>query len=95
MSIESLNMVTKGLVVICAGIVGAAVMTGCTEKSKEPFRDAPQGGRNSDPAIVVEMPDGFSNFAHKCIAPGIRGASAYKGDQNRAAVSMVADSSCK
>lgn len=77
------------------GVLLIVALTGCTEKDKEPFRDAPQGGRNGDPAVVVEMPDGFSNFAHKCIAPGIRGASAYKGDANRTAISMVQDPSCK
>lgn len=71
------------------------VLTGCSEKVKEPFRDAPQSGvRNSEPRDIIENPDGFSNLATGC-DHGNRFYVPYKGDQNRAAVAVVPnDPSC-
>lgn len=42
-------------------------LTGCGAKATEPFKDSSVSGRNSNPATVGEMPDGFSNFAYKCV----------------------------
>lgn len=53
---------------------GAVVMllgtTGCS-KLTEPLKDAPVSGRNSDPAVVGSMPDGFGNWAAKCDGPNM------------------------
>ena len=73
------------------------VLSACSSTSKvtEPFRDARVSSTNTAPAIVVEMPDGFSNFAYKCIKKGIGAAVAFHGDANRAAISLVQDPSCR
>ena len=47
------------------GVVGLFALTGCA-KANEPFKDAGTKGRNTAPAEVIEMPDGFSNVAAKC-----------------------------
>lgn len=74
--------------------LGALSLGACTEKDREPWRDAPTGERNSKPADIIEMPDGFSNAATKC-DHGNRVYIAYKGDKNRAAIAVVAnDSTC-
>lgn len=74
---------------LVASIVVIAVLGACSQKTQEPFRDAPQGeNRNSEPADIIEMPDGFSNLATKC-DHGNRIYVAFKGDQNRAAVAVV------
>ena len=45
--------------------VGSMSLTGCG-KMMEPYKDAPVQSRNTAPADVASMPDGFSNFASKC-----------------------------
>jgi len=54
---------------IAAGAIGAllltASMTGCA-KMTEPFKDAPRGGFNNEPADTITFPDGFNNVATKC-----------------------------
>lgn len=62
--------------------------TGC--KATEPFRDARVANRNDGPADVMTFPDGFSNVAGKCDGPN-RVYVAFKGDNNRAAVAVVAN----
>jgi hypothetical protein len=65
------------------------------DKVSEPYRDAPRNAStNSRPATVVEMPDGFSNLATKCLSPGIRVTVVYKGDYTYGAVSTVPDPKC-
>lgn len=84
-------MKTKLIAGFVVTLLGLSILTGCSEKTKEPFKDAPQEEeRNSDPAQVIEMPDGFSNLATKC-DHGNRIYVIYKGDDNRGAVSVVAD----
>lgn len=69
--------------------VSLQVAGACSEKQREPFRDAATTKeRNSDPATVIEFPDGFSNAASKC-DHGNRLYSAYKGDANRTALAVV------
>lgn len=42
-------------------------LSGCgASKYTEPFKDAPRGETNSDPADLITFPDGFSNAATKC-----------------------------
>lgn len=73
-----------------AVVCGVLMLAGCSDKTKEPWRDAPTSPeRNSEPASIIEMPDGFSNVATKC-DHGNRIYVAYKGDQNRAALAVVA-----
>lgn len=88
------------------GLVGgslAVVMitaAGCGDKNNEPWRDAPRDGTDGGPAMIVEMPDGFSNLATKCLMVhgryiGIRVTVAYHGDNKYGAISQVADPTCK
>lgn len=74
----------------------AFVAVGCTDKNTEPYNDAPRGGQeNSGPARVIMFPDGFSNAATKC-DHGNRVYVVYKGDANRAALSVVPhDPTCR
>lgn len=64
-------------------------------KAIEPLRDAPIGDRDDSPADVFNMPDGFSNVASKCDSHGNRIFVAFKGDDNRAAIAVIKDSTCK
>lgn len=50
-------------VVAVTAVVG---LTGCA-KATEPFKDAPVDGRDDNPARIGTMPDGFNNFAYKCV----------------------------
>lgn len=68
------------------GLLGVAIvaLTGCGTKGLEGFQDAPIGDRLNTPALVGEMPDGFSNFAAVCEGPNrvytlFHGDSAYGG----------------
>ncbi len=73
-----------------AGLAGV-LLTGCSQKAREPFRDAPTSDeRNSGAARVIEFPDGFSNMAAKCDGPNMVYV-AFKGDNNRAAVAVAAN----
>lgn len=47
-------------------VAAALLLTGCS-KAAEPFKDAHVDGRNDDPARIGTMPDGFNNFAYKCV----------------------------
>lgn len=68
---------------------------GCGDKATEQFNDAPRGENNDTPAETMSFPDGFSNVAHKCDGHGNRVYVAFKGDNNRAAIAVVAnDPSC-
>lgn len=46
-------------------VMALAFLAGCG-KATEPFRDAPRGEANDDPADILHFPDGFSNVAAKC-----------------------------
>ena len=66
------------------------IVSGCTDKSTEPYNDAPRSGHeNSGGARIGMMPDGFSNWATKC-DHGNRVYVIYKGDDNRGAIAVVA-----
>lgn len=66
------NRTTFGAVI--GGIAIAAIaLSGCFDKQVEPFKDAPTSKvRDSNPADIIEMPDGFSNVATKCDGHGHR-----------------------
>lgn len=77
-------------------IVGLTVgMSACDPigKATEPFKDAPRGSTNSDPADMITMPDGFSNIATKCV-DGIRYSVLYHADNPYGSLSTVADPTC-
>jgi hypothetical protein len=60
-----------GKLVVAAGAVVLLLgATGCS-KLTEPLKDAPVSSRNSDPAVVGSMPDGFGNWAAKCDGPNM------------------------
>ncbi|MFC0108290.1 hypothetical protein [Kibdelosporangium aridum] len=86
--------------VIHAAVVGALLLTttACDwgDKVTEPFRDASRSGvTNSDPADVIEMPNGFTNMATKC-DHGNRLYIGYHGDAPYGAVAVVpADPTCQ
>lgn len=64
-------------------------------KFTEPFRDAPVQGQDTSASLEVTQPDGFSNFAVKCISAGYAVATTYHGDEAYAAISGFADVHCK
>jgi hypothetical protein len=47
--------------------VALVFISACGEFNK----DAPAGERNTGPADIINMPDGFSNVAHKCDGPNM------------------------
>ena len=73
----------------------AVALPGCSQKYQEPFKDAPQDGKHdSTPAKIIEMPDGFSNLASKCVG-GVRYTVAYHGDHPYGAVNTLGgDNGC-
>ena len=75
-------------------ISGAALGLGGCAKYNEPFKDAPVSGRLSNPAVIGEMPDGFSNWASKCDRSGHRVFTTYHGDHPYGAIAVIADPSC-
>lgn len=84
---------------IVLGVGAVALMASLTacggDKAKEHHKDAPRTGAiNTTPATVVEMPDGFSNLATKCISPGIRGTVVFHNNAPYGAVSTVNDPTC-
>ena len=75
-----------------AVILGSAAA--CTAKSREPFKDAPVNGKHDrTPAQIIEMPDGFSNLATKCVH-GMRYTVAFHGDHAYGAITVTADPAC-
>jgi hypothetical protein len=74
-----------------AAVLATVVLSlaGCSQKAREPFRDAPTSPeRNNGPARVIEFPDGFSNMAAKCDGPNMV-YSPYKGENNRTAIAVA------
>lgn len=63
------------------------LLTGCG-KAAEPFKDAPRGETNNDPADVGRMPDGFSNYATKC-DHGNRVYVVFKSDNAYGSIAVV------
>lgn len=85
-----------GLVIL--GIVGLSVLAGCgSGKANEPFKDSGKSGRDTGPAIVGSMPDGFGNWSSKCMkgAPGIRIATLFHNDKSYGGIAMIQDPNCK
>lgn len=88
----------RTLALIAGAVVLAGSLTACdlSDKISEPFKDAPRSSKSYEgPADVITMPDGFSNAATKCIAPGVRYTSAYHGDAPYGAISVILDPACR
>lgn len=71
-----------------AAVTASMLLSSCSQKAQEPFRDAGTSGHDSGKALVIEMPDGFSNLATKCVN-GIRYTVTYHGDHAYGAVSVT------
>lgn len=92
-----MNLIVKRGVVGVAGAVAVVALTAgsCGDKMSEPYADAPVAHHDTRPAVVIDMPDGFSNLAVKCAESGhVLLVSAFHGNDNRAAVTAVPDQSC-
>lgn len=58
------------------------------DKVNEPYRDAPRGAMNDQPADTMTFPDGFSNVASKCDGTN-RIYVVFHGDAAYGAVAVV------
>lgn len=76
--------------ILFALVAVTGIMAACTDKSLEPFHDAPRGVTNDEPADIVTMPDGFSNVATKC-DHGNRVYVVFHGDGTYGSISVVPD----
>lgn len=76
-------------------LAGALILTGCSQKFTEPFRDAGRTGVVNDERVdLIENADGFTNASTKC-DHGNRLYFAYHGDGAYAAIGVVGhDLSC-
>lgn len=82
---------------VVAPLAAVLVVAGCGmggDKATEPYQDAPRSGLDNSPALIGTMPDGFSNFATKCIGD-VRVTVVYHGDSSYGAVSTVVDPQCR
>ena len=81
--------------VVFACIIAALALAGCGNKFTQPFQDAPRTGVvNSQPADIIDMPDGFNNVATKC-DHGNRLYVSYHGDGSYGFIATVAhDPTC-
>lgn len=78
-----------------AAATGLLLLSGCTDKYSEPFKDAPRGTTNNGPADIITQPDGFSNAATKC-DHGNRIYTLYHGDNKYGSIAVVpGDPTCK
>ena len=59
----------KILISIALGFVALLCLVALFACGGEANQDAQQGDRNTGPADVINMPDGFSNVASKCDGP--------------------------
>lgn len=55
------------IAIITTLIAGTLALSACGESTQ----DANTGDRNVGPADIINMPDGFSNVAHKCDGPNM------------------------
>ena len=78
-----------------AGLVAlGGLVAGCSQFDTvgEEFQDVRVEGRNSDPAMIIEMPQGYSNVAFKC--NGTTGIYVTRNDNGRAVAAVPNDSAC-
>lgn len=94
-----MNTSTKQLLIASTAltIAAALALTSCGETTE----DAPINSRDTIPADVYNMPDGFSNFATKCDRYGNRIYTIWRGNSSTGAAPYGAvavspqDPSCK
>lgn len=88
--------VTRSLAGVGVLLASALALTGC---AAEWSRDAPRAAADEiSAARVIQMPDGFSNIATKCV-DGLRYSTIYHYSSSEAggsygALSVVADPAC-
>lgn len=71
-----------------------ASLSACSSKQQEQYKDAPKGDRNNTPALIIEMPDGFSNLATKCVGD-VRYTVVFHNNSHYGSVATVVDPACK
>jgi hypothetical protein len=73
-----------------AALIAASVsLSACGwDKASEPWKDAPRGTVNDQPADVGTMPDGFSNYSTKC-DHGNRVYVIFHGDSPYGSIAVV------
>lgn len=57
--------------VLVTAIAGIAILIGVSAESCESHQDAGVGNRDVGNADLINMPDGYSNVAHKCDGPNM------------------------
>lgn len=83
-------MKTKKIALIITAGITALVLGGCGEKMVEPYQDAKRGNVNTNPADIMNFPDGFSNVSTKCDGPN-RVYVIFKGDNLYGSIAVVAN----
>ncbi len=77
---------------VTAAAIAAATLL--TVSACEWENDAPRAAVDeTSPAVVIQMPDGFSNVATKCVG-GLRYSTVYASGGAYGALSVVADPAC-
>lgn len=85
-----MNKPTLAVAVIAVAGTVLSSAVACSNKSQQPYNDAPRTAvQNDGPATVGNMPDGFSNWARKCDGPDMV-YTLYHGDGAYGAIAVVA-----
>jgi hypothetical protein len=79
----------RRLAAAVAAVAAVLAVSGCA-KATEPFKDSPVEGRNTDPAHVGSMPDGFGNWAAKCDGANMV-YTLFHSDSNYGGIAVVAN----
>jgi Na+-translocating ferredoxin:NAD+ oxidoreductase RnfG subunit len=84
------------IVAAVAAAIVAVFISGCSQKSKEPYRDAQTSNAvNGAPVDLIRNADGFSNLSTKC-DHGNRIYVVYHGNSAYGAVAVVPqDPTCR
>jgi hypothetical protein len=91
-----MNTARRRLAVV-AVVLAASTTSGCANlfenrKSERGRGDTGVAHIDGTKAWVIEMPDGFSNIATKCVWEGVRALSGTGGGKG---VAVIADPSCE
>jgi hypothetical protein len=92
-----INRKRQAIVAAMAGAaLAAGLLAGCgpTSKIAQPYDDASVSRHLTGPAEVVNMPDGFSNFADKCDGHGHRVFVVFHNDSAYGAITAINDPTC-
>jgi hypothetical protein len=66
-SVAAKPLGTAGVLIILAAFLALFLASCGSGTNNEVYSDAEVGDRDTAPAKVIEMPDGFSNVATKCV----------------------------